>query len=163
MTTYYINKTSTLTRGLLVTQITKKNFALTLVSAQKTEAVTLMSTDVEQICDLIIQLHEFATAIPAVACCIYFIYRMVGVAFVLTFAIALGKLPSCYKGTCAHIFPSWLSCSCVDDQACGKGSETMGRRNSGTRRTNEHRFAAIERHQDAWSAIYNYGIHAAQP
>lgn len=96
MTTYYINKTSTLTRGLLVTQITKKNFALTLVSAQKTEAVTLMSTDVEQICDLIIELHEFATAIPAVACCLYFIYRMVGVAFVLTFAIALGKLLSCY-------------------------------------------------------------------
>ncbi|KAJ5144344.1 hypothetical protein N7526_001852 [Penicillium atrosanguineum] len=92
MTTYYINKTSTLTRGLLVTQITKKNFALTLVSAQKTEAVTLMSTDVEQICDLIIELHEFATAIPAVACCLYFIYRMVGVAFVLTFAIALAVL-----------------------------------------------------------------------
>ncbi|EDN95964.1 predicted protein [Sclerotinia sclerotiorum 1980 UF-70] len=67
MTIYYINKTSTLTRGHLVTQITKKNFALTLVSAKKTEAVTLMSTDVEQICDLIVELHEFATAIPAVA------------------------------------------------------------------------------------------------
>ena len=163
MTTYYINKTSTLTRGLLVTQITKKNFALTLVSAQKTEAVTLMSIDVEQICDLIIELHEFATAIPAVTCCLYFIYRMVGVAFVLTFAIALGKLFSYYKGTCAHIFQSWLSYSYFDDQTGGKGSKTMGRRNSGTCRPNEYCFAAIERHQNAWSAIYDNGIHAAQP
>lgn len=74
-----------------MSQITKKNFALTLVSVQKTQAVTLMSTDVEQISDLIIESHEFATAIPVVACCPYFIFRMIGIAFVLTFAIVFGN------------------------------------------------------------------------
>lgn len=38
------------------------------------EAVTLMTTNVKQICDLIIELYKFAIAIPAVTYCLYLIY-----------------------------------------------------------------------------------------
>ncbi|CEJ81259.1 hypothetical protein VHEMI01398 [[Torrubiella] hemipterigena] len=89
LNSYYINKLLTLARGILTTQIIKKNFCLDLAKAKESTAITLMSTDVEQICDLIVQLYDYITAFPEMGFGLYFIDRIIGTAFVLPVIIAV--------------------------------------------------------------------------
>lgn len=89
LNSYFVNKLLTLTRGVLITQIIKKNFTLDLAKAKESTAITLMSTDVEQICDLIVQLYDYITAFPEMVFGLYFIYKIIGTAFILPVLVAV--------------------------------------------------------------------------
>lgn len=91
MHTFFINKTCSLARGLLTTQIIKKNFALKKNAAKEAKGITLMSTDVEQICDLLLEFPKFFIAIPELAFGLYFVYTIIHAAFILPVVTAIGR------------------------------------------------------------------------
>lgn len=70
-------------RGLFVSQISKKNLRLELSAAQQSSALTLMSTDIDGINTNIESFHSTWITFPEFGLALFFLYRLIGLSFVL--------------------------------------------------------------------------------
>lgn len=89
---YHTNRSGTIARGVLVSQIVKKNLSLKQSKAAENASTTLMGTDVEQIGTVLQELNDYWLSVPECAIDMYFIYVLIGKAFFLPFLINIRRL-----------------------------------------------------------------------
>lgn len=68
-------------RGVLISQILKKNIRLSMAEARQAAAFTLMTTDVDGIIAVLEKIHDFWIAFPELALGLYLLSTVIGKAF----------------------------------------------------------------------------------
>lgn len=81
----------TAARGTLISQITRKNLAISQQEARKSAAATLMSTDVDGLADGIPKLQDTWACFVEIGVAVYFLSTTIGKGALLIIAPALSK------------------------------------------------------------------------
>lgn len=99
-------------RGVLVSEIFKKTFALEQTNAKELAAATLMSTDVEGISMNLLKFHEIWANIIEFALGTYLLTTVIGKATILVIFPGLSKQLFAFANTSyshAFLFPSFVA------------------------------------------------------
>jgi ATP-binding cassette, subfamily C (CFTR/MRP), member 1 len=81
-------------RGSLVSAIYDKTMEISITALENSQAVSLMSTDIQRIVDGLKFVHEIWANLLQVAIATWLLSREIGVACVAPVAISLGIVPS---------------------------------------------------------------------